>query len=214
MNLLTFIHLLRRYWWIMFLTLAVVLGATAYFTHKQAPIYRATTSVVVGPSEKLAKVDEIVDSLNTLDRRSVVATYAKVPSSRTVRERAREQLNLSRSQMRLYQVTTAVVPDTNILQVSVEGPDPRLTADVANAIAEQAKSYAQEVYGIFGLKVLDRANQPSEPVRPEMARNLSVAAVLGLLLGMGLTFLVEYVRRFPHIHAEQPAPEPEVELYT
>lgn len=212
MNFAAFIPILGRSWWVILLTLVVGLGSTAYFTHRQTPIYQATTTVVVGPSEKLAKVDEVVDSLNTLDRRSVVATYAKIPSSRTVRDQAQEQLGLSRNQMRLYQVRTAVVPDTNILQVSVEGPDPRLAADVANALAEQAKNYVKEFYGVFGLKVLDPASQPSQPVRPDMTRNLSMGAVLGLLLGIGLAFLVEYVRRLRPI--EHSAPEPEAKLYT
>jgi capsular polysaccharide biosynthesis protein len=213
MNFLTFIQILGRSWWIIGLTLVVGLGSTAYFTHRQTPIYQATTTVVIGPSEKLAKIGEIVDSLNTLDRRSVVATYAKIPTSRTVRDRAREQLGLSHSQMRLYQVRTSVVPDTNILQIAIEGPDPRLAAEVANAVAEQAKSYVQEFYGIFGLKVLDRASQPSRPVGPELTRNLSVGAVLGLLLGIGLAFLIEYGRRWKHPSAEQPAPESEAELF-
>lgn len=213
MDFLTLLRLIGRSWWIIGLTLIVGLGSTIYFTYRQTPIYQATTTVVIGPSEKLTKVSEIVDSLNTLDRRSVVATYAKIPTSRTVRDRVHQQLGLSWSQMRLLHVRTSVVPDTNILQITTEGPDPHLAANVANAIAEQARSYVQEFYGIFGMKILDRASLPSQPRGPELVRNVSVGATLSLLLGIGLVFVMEYGRRWRHPTAEQPAPESEAELY-
>lgn len=213
MNFFTFIHVVGRSWWVIVLMLAIGVGATAYFTRRQTPLYQATTTVVIGPGGKLTEVSQIVNSLNALDRRSVVATYAKIPTSRTVRDRTRQQLGLSPSQMRLYRVSTSIVPDTNILQIAVEGPDPRLAADVANAIAEQAKSYAPEIYGIFGLNVLDRASVPSRPVKPELVRNVSVGAVLGLLLGIGLALLIEYGRRWANVPAQQPAPEPPAQLY-
>ncbi|MBI4468902.1 MAG: hypothetical protein HY650_06240 [Acidobacteria bacterium] len=215
MNFSTFLRLLGRHWWLMILTPGLVFGATAYFTHKQRPTYRAVATVIVGPNEKLARVDEIAGSLNTLDRRSVVATYARIPSSRTVRERAREDLGLQRHEISPYDVRTTIVPDTNVVEISVEGPDARLATAVANAVVEQAKDYVQEFYGIFGLKLLDRASQPSRPVRPVMSRNLSVGAVFGLLMGVSLTLLYDYIRRARSITAEsavpEPATEPEVE---
>lgn len=213
MNSFTLIRVVGRSWWVIGLTLIVGLSTTIYFTRRQPPIYQATTTVVIGPSGRLTEVSQIVNSLNALDRRSVVATYAKIPTSRTVRDRTREQLGLSSSQMRLYRVRTAIVPDTNILQIIVEGPDPRLVADVANAIAEQTKNYAPEFYGIFGLSILDRALPPTRPVAPELARNVSLGAVLGLLLGIGLALLIEYGRRWKHASTKEPAPEPPAELY-
>src|SRR5215213_3240854 len=116
---------LRRYWWMILLAFAVGFGSAAFFARRRAPVYRATTTLVVGPNENLKTPREVVDSLNTLDRRSVVATFARLPPSRTVRQRAAQQLQLPEAQLEPYEVKTAVVPDTNVLEVSVEGPDPR-----------------------------------------------------------------------------------------
>ena len=188
-------HFLRRYWWVILLAFAVGFGSTAFFTRRRAPAYRATTTLVVGPNETLKTPREVVDSLNTLDRRSVVATFAKLPSSRTVRERAQAQLQLAEAQLTPYEVRTVVVPDTNVLEVSAEGPDPQLAASFADAVAQQTLLYTREFYNIYGMKVLDRSQVPTAPVGPGLSRTLLVGAVLGLLIGVGVASLFDYLRR-------------------
>lgn len=186
---------LQRYWWMILFAFAFGFGATAAFTSLRAPTYRATTTLVVGPNESLKTPREVVDSLNTLDRRSVVATFAKLPSSRTVRERAQGQLQLDEAQLKPYDVRTVVVPDTNVLEVSVEGPDPRLAATLADAVAQQTTQYTREFYDIYGMKVLDRAQEPTERAGPGLSRTLLVGAVLGLLIGVGVASVFDYLRR-------------------
>jgi uncharacterized protein involved in exopolysaccharide biosynthesis len=94
MNLQDVTQFLRQYWWLLLLTFLVSFGSTALFTFRRIVTYRAATTLVVGPNESITSSKEIVDTLDTLDRRSVIATFAKVPSSRTVRERAQAQLEL------------------------------------------------------------------------------------------------------------------------
>lgn len=204
---------LKRYWWIILLAFVFGFGSTALLTQQRAPTYRAATTLVIGPNESLKTPREVVDSLNTLDRRSVVATFARLPSSRTVRERAQQQLQLSEEQLKPYEVRTAVVPDTNVLEVSVEGPDARLTASLADAVAEQTIGYTREFYDIYGMKVLDRAKEPTERVGPGLSRSLLVGAVLGLLIGVGVATLFDYLRRRGGTRAEKARGEAGVERY-
>ncbi|HEX8472989.1 MAG TPA: hypothetical protein VF666_03070 [Pyrinomonadaceae bacterium] len=214
MNLQDAARFLRYYWWLIVLAFFVGFGSTALFTSRRAATYRAATTLVVGPSENITAPKEIVDSLDTLDRRSVVATFAKVPSSRTVRERAEAQLQLARAQTEPYQVKTVVVPDTNILEVSVEGPDPQLTANFVNAIAEQTRRYAQEFYLIYGMKVLDRAEVPTEPVRAAWLRELGVGGAVGLLLGLLFALALNYLRQWKRARMSRLRPTQKVERYT
>ncbi|HEX8148580.1 MAG TPA: Wzz/FepE/Etk N-terminal domain-containing protein [Pyrinomonadaceae bacterium] len=186
---------LKRYWWLILLAFAIGFGSAAFFTRRRTPTYRATTTLVVGPNENLKTTREVVDSLNTLDRRSVVATFARLPSGRTVRERAQQQLQLNEAQLAPYEVKTAVVPDTNVLEVSAEGPDARTAAAFADAVADQTTTYAREIYDIYGMKVLDRAKVPTEEAGPGLSRSLLTGAVLGLLIGVGVASLFEALRR-------------------
>ena len=215
MDFLTLIRIVKRSWWIVVLAMVGVFASTALFTFTQTPIYQAITTLVISTDQSVTDVNDVVRSLDSLDRRTFVATYAKLPSSHTVISRAQQQLKLSPTQMQSYQVSTLVVPDTMILAVSVEGPDSGLTAALANAVAEEAKSYAKEFYGTYRLRVLDPAVAPRRPARPEIPRNLVTGALLGLLLGVGFMFLSEYIRRVRQTLTNHPEPQsPAEELYS
>lgn len=194
MNSLNLVHVLRRWWWVTVLAAAATVAATLFFTSKLTPLYEARAMLVVGPSDKIDDLDEFARSASALNR-SVIATYGKLPATRVVQARAKAQLNLTPEVALLYQHNTVIVPDTNILEVRVEGPDPKVCAAMANAIAQHARDYQREFYDIFALRILDPATPPSIPVWPDTPRALGMGGVIGLLLGLGLSFLGEYLRR-------------------
>jgi len=181
-----------RYWIVVLIAFAIGLGGTAWFAQKQPPLYRANATLVLAPVTGLGDVRQITDALNTLDRRSVVASLAMVPSSRTVREQARAQLQLTSAQLSPYHVSTAVVPDTNVIEVSVEGPDPRIDAAYAYALSAQSIASTRQYYDIYVLKALDWPSIPTEAVGPGLVRKLIVGGILGLLVGIGAALLLAY----------------------
>lgn len=185
---------LKRYWWIIVIAVAFAIGSTFYFAKQQPPAFAAKATLVIVPINGLATTREIVDSLNTLDRRSIVATYALLPSSRTIRERARSQLRLSEAQIRPYTVRTAVVPDTNALDVTAEGPNARFAAALAHAVAEQSVFFTREFYGIYDMKVLDWPSVPKQALGPGLLRELAVGGILGLLVGIGAALFLGFIR--------------------
>ena len=211
MSWLAFMRAVRRSWWIVALTVLGVVGSTIYWTSRQTPVYEGATTAIVWPNESAAgqPKETVLRSLDTLDRRSVIATYAKIPSSRTIRQRVQVQLNLSSSELGRYKIRTSVMPDTNVLRIAVEGPTPRLVAALANAVTEQSNVYAADLSAVYRLKVLDQATEPTQPIRPLVWRHLSSSVVLGLLLGLGWVFLFGYARQSRHANAERFAVEPE-----
>lgn len=186
---------LLRWWWVILLTVLVGAATSFYFTQQQGERFRAETTLVLGPAPGLQDPRQIVDSLDTLDRRSVVATFALLPQSRRVKELARQQLRLSDAQIEDHMVSTAVLPDSNVLAVRVEGPDPNLATAFANAIAQQAIASTGEVYSIYGMKVLDPAGEPTASSQAGAGRRIVAGALGGLLIGVFAAFLLEMLRR-------------------
>lgn len=189
----SFASVVASYWWVVAVALVVSVASTAWIAWNQPPTYRANTTLVLAPIDGLGPTRDIVDSLNTLDRRSVVATLATVPSSRTIENRAMAELKLTPAQLEPYVVKTAVVPDTNVIEVTVEGPDPRLAAAFAYAIAQQSILSTPAYYDIYALKILDVPVIPTEDVGPGLVRKLLVGAILGLLIGIGAAMLLAYL---------------------
>ena len=101
-----------------------------------------------------------------------------------------------------------------MLEVSVSGSEAQLAANYANAIGEQTRNYAQEFYSIYGIKVLDTADVPREPVRNVWMRELGVGGLLGLLLGLGMALLLNYLRQWKRNRTARLSRARELEHYS
>ncbi len=195
MELLTMKRIVKSYGWIV--ALAILSGglASAFFTSREPELYEAVTTVIVDSAEGIENIDSALRGLDSVSRRNVMATYAQIPVSRTVRERAREELGLSIQQADACRVRTSIVPDTNVLRVTVRGPAPQLTADFANAVVRQSQRLLPGFYdGIVSFEVLDGAVAPAAPVDRGMARKTALGSLFGLILSVSLAFLLERLR--------------------
>jgi diguanylate cyclase (GGDEF)-like protein len=90
-----------------------------------------------------------------------------------------------------YTYSAVVLPDSNIIELSVEGPDQVTIVLLANSIGERATNYVQTTYKIFDMAVLDPAILPIEPIRPQPIRDAGIALALGFGVGVALAFLIE-----------------------
>lgn len=186
---------MKHYWWIILIAVAVGIGSAAFFAQRSKPIYHASASLVVKPSGALETSREVVESINALDRRSVVATLARMPSSRAVRREAQQTIGLSPEEMASNTVSTIVVPDTNILEISVEGHDRSQVTQVANAVARQTIVYSRQFYPVYELRALDSAPTLGKRAGPDVVRQLVAGGLLGLLIGLAAAFLLSQFRR-------------------
>lgn len=185
----------KRYAWVVLIAVVTGIGATAFFAQRTTPVYQASATLVVVPNERLATPREVVDSVNALDRRSVVATLARVSSSRAVRGLVQQRLRLSSGELAPYAVKAVVVPDTNILEISVEGPGRQAVAVVANEIAAQTIDYSRQFYQVYTLKTLDQASGAGQPIGPDLTRRLVAGGLFGLLIGIAAAFLFSVLER-------------------
>lgn len=172
----------------MVLCVIATLIATYVFTINQTEIYEATATYVMRPRASLvADQQDSVRVLDTLGRQvSIGSTYVQVASSRQIRQKAMESLGLSADQRRGLSVSGQVVAGTNILKITVEGPDPTILDNFANQIGVETVKYVSNLYEIFELEPLDGAVPPRDPIRPNLVVNMILGVVLGLSLGTGI----------------------------
>ena len=183
---------LRARWWLILLAVAVTVGASAVATARQRPVYRASASLVVAPIASVDAPADILRSLETLERRSIIATFARIPGSREARRAAAGQLGLP--DLEAWRIEGSVLPNTNILRIDAEGPDAGRVAQVANAAAEATRQEARALYRIFTMRILAEATPPTRAALPDWRRNLLVATAIGLLLGLLAAYGAERLR--------------------
>jgi capsular polysaccharide biosynthesis protein/GGDEF domain-containing protein len=194
MELRKYLTVLGRGWWIILAATVAVYLALSYFTSQQSKVYSASTTLVVSPSLSLVTdYRDILDALNSLDRRNVIVTYATVLGSDTVRQKAVDALNLDEQQQRGLKVLAQSVLEANAVQIDVEAGDAQVAADVANKIAEQAVTDLKNLYVVYDTSQLDPARPPRQPIRPDPDQ-VNLGVPLGLLLGTGIVLLLYYMR--------------------
>jgi len=131
MELRQYALLLRKWLWLV-VVCTVVAGGTAYAVSKNStPIYQATAMLVVTQGAGATSTDTAYADILTSER--LASTYARLLVSRPVLQETARRLGIE-SEPLGDAVTVSSVRDTQLLEVSVEGPNPELIAQIGNVL--------------------------------------------------------------------------------
>ena len=182
---------LTRGWWIVLLMIVIALGVTALVTARQDVVYESSAMLVVAPTSETNDPGDVMKSLETLERRTVIATFARIPGTLELREAVGRQLKIAAAP---YRIHGSVVPNTNIIRIAAEGPKPDVVAAVANTAAELTTREARSLYRVYTMRLLARATPPRKPRSPDPQRNYLVGAAVGALLGIAAALAADRAR--------------------
>ncbi len=211
-----YLRALRSWWWAGLAVPVLAVASAMYLTDRQPRVYRADATVAVMPSADIANPAEVMRGLETLERRTVIATLASMAGTRRARNAAAERLGLSHSEVADYRVQASVLPSTNIIRVTVQGGDGERVSALANELVGVLGDQVREMYRVFEMEPLESAQPTRRPFHPDPVRNSTTAAVVGLFLGLLLTLLLETLRSQrasvspPLLSARSDAPGPGV----
>ena len=186
-----YLKILRQGWWIILLTTVTAVIIALVAASATPKVYQTIARYVVSPNADLTDQTDLLRSLDTLDRRSVISTYAEVFSSPRIRSEAVQSLGWSPEKIAGYEVTAVIVPDTNVITIAVRGSNAEDVKELAAAIGNRATTFGQTLYFLYDITLLDPAGVPTYPISPTPTRDAGVAAVLGLVAGAVLAFLRE-----------------------
>lgn len=84
--------------------------------------------------------------------------------------------------------------NSQVLNISVEDTDPHRAALIANKVAEVFQREIPSIMNVDNVNILSEADVPEDlsPVSPKPLLNIAIAFVVGLMVGVGLAFLIEY----------------------
>ena len=199
MELRRYLEVSLRWWWLVALAFLATTAVTVWSVASQPATYESSATFVVrprpvDPSDEAQAFDALIRGV------TINTTYASIGRSDLIRDRAEEQLDPAalRDDM---SVSAKVLTDTNIVSVSVEGPDPDNVVDMATAVSAETIEYVNELSDVYVLEPLDEPTRPSGPVAANRMLTILVGLILGVVLGVGLAMLVEYLRKAPEPQA-------------
>jgi polysaccharide biosynthesis transport protein len=144
-HLREYIRVLRKHAWLVAACFVVILTTVALGTYLQRPIYRATTKALL--ERETSRVVNFQD-VGPVESESLEAfqTQVQIVKSRPVIQGVIDTLDLKTRRPELAQASDPVeallgaisvdpVLNTRLIAIQVEDPDPKLAADIANALA-------------------------------------------------------------------------------
>ena len=190
MELRDYLRIIRRRWLLITLCTLVVVGAAAGLTYTATPQYASTAQLNISTPE--SSLDAAYQG--TLTSQQKVQTYATLITGTLIAQRVIDKLDLKDESAKALaaQVSSSVDPETTLLNVTVTDPSPGRAADLVGAIADEFVAYVPEIESTqtpIKATVTGEPEVPTSPVSPRPVRNLGLALVLGLMLGVGLAVL-------------------------
>lgn len=226
-DLRRYLDVLLRWWWLLLLG-PIVAGAGAYaFSIQQTPQYRAATLVLVQQRSGLSLPNAGDFQLSQV----LASTYKEVLTTRPVLEAVVGELGYPSSASALRsRVQVSLVVGTSLLRIEATDQVPqqasaisntlarqfiRLTeenqlgqiARVQSALAAQGISNPEQILGaqlsaLSSLAVVEPAIAPSRPFSPRVALNALLGTLLGGMVALAGTFILEYLNDTPRAPEE------------
>ncbi|MFP3664192.1 Wzz/FepE/Etk N-terminal domain-containing protein [Priestia sp. SIMBA_032] len=188
-----FAVLRKRLWLIVLITIiaATVSAVISFFV--LTPVYESKTQILVNQ----AKNDQQLYNNQTVQTNvQLINTYNDIITSPAILDRVVKELKLDKSAGDLssqIQVTSA--QDSQVAQIVVQDTSAKRAADIANTTASVFQKQVPKLMNVDNVKVLSKAalGENPSPVKPQPLLNVAIAIVVGLMVGVGLSFLLEYL---------------------
>ncbi|MBU3093175.1 capsular biosynthesis protein [Clostridium sp. CF011] len=187
-----FIILKQRLWLIVSITVAAIIIAGIMSFYVIKPTYEAKTSVIIGKPQSTASGSTQYNDVKMYQ--DLVETYSKIAQSELVAQGALDELkgNLTLNQIK-DSITVTPQTGTQILTISAKSKSPQEALKVINAISTSFIESSKKVYPIGAdIQVMDKANMPTNPISPNKVRNMAIGFLIGLIISVGLVFILEY----------------------
>lgn len=153
------------------------------------PQYKATTTLIVGKNNENAKMQYN----DILMYQKLVKTYVQVAKSRKVSEETIKKLSLGITPEELLGgLTVSSAADTEVLYISYVSKNREEAAKVADGLAQVFIERSRELFKTQNIQIIDFAKVPNGPFKPRKALNILIAFFLGLMVSLGLSFVLEY----------------------
>ena len=171
------------------LTATLISGLVSFFVID--PVYETSTKVFIGKEES----DETAYNTNDIQMyQKLLQTYAQAIKTRDLVGRAIDKLSYDLEENNVIgALTVTPVTDTQILQINYKSKDPKEAKDVLKSVTQEFIKTSKELVPNGNVKIIEEVQLPENPVSPNKKMNIAIAFLLGLMVSVGLVFLLEYL---------------------
>lgn len=186
-----FESLKKRWKLIVIIALSATLlsGIVSFFVLK--PQYEANTKVFIGKEEGS---EQGYNQSDVIMYQKLMKTYSEAIKTKDLIERAVEKVD-TKLEVKdvLAGLTVTNVADTQILEIKFKGKNPQEAHDIVAAVTSEFINTSKTLVVNGNVSVIEEVIVPENPVSPNKTMNIAIAFILGLMVGVGVCFLLEFM---------------------
>lgn len=179
--------------WLMIVTVTliatIISAALSFFVIK--PKYEASTKVFIGKDEG---DNQAYNQNDVLMYQKLMKTYSEAIKTKDLVSRSLQGTSLElKPEDVLANLTVSPVTDTQILQIKYKSNNPQEAKVVIQELTDEFIKTSKELVPNGNIKTIEEVQLPENPVSPNKKMNIAIAFLLGLMMSVGLAFLLEFL---------------------
>ncbi|WP_223701107.1 YveK family protein [Sutcliffiella deserti] len=166
-------------------------GVMSYFFI--TPIYQSSTQLLVNQAKSEQGSVDVNQIRSNLE---IINTYNVIIKTPAILDKVSAELNSDETASSLHsKITVGSESNSQVLNITVQHSDPVMAATIANTTAEVFQTEIITLMNVDNVSILSPAQvgENPSPVKPQPVLNMAIAMVVGLMAGVGLAFLLEYL---------------------
>ncbi|EOU2054533.1 YveK family protein [Clostridium perfringens] len=185
----------KRWKLIALITIAATLVSAILSFFVIKPQYEAKAKLFIGKQE--TQENNAYNNNDVMMYQQLMKTYSELVKTSDLVTKAVKSANLNYNQKEIKEVLNNLnaisSADTQILNLSFKGGDPKEVLKVTEAITNEFISESKDLIPNGNIQVIQKPQLPEYPVSPNKTLNILIAFVLGLMVGVGVVLLLEYL---------------------
>lgn len=170
-----------------FILIGILIGGV-YTFFIAIPEYSSSTQLLVNRTQQADAIQRSDIDTNI----QLINTYVDIINGPVILDGVREELNLDISHSELSdKITISNEMNSQVFSIQVTDPNPFQAASIANTTADIFRENLDEIMSVDNVTVISQAESNNNPISPNHRFNFIFAALLGGMIGIGLSFLFE-----------------------
>lgn len=175
------------------LVVTIISGLVSYFV--MSPVYESKVTVIVGKANSTTKATNTDEQYNdVMMYQNLTKTYAAIAMSSNIQSKAAKKIGNGMTAGKLVNLIT-VTPEagTQIIDITAQANNAQDALKEVTALSNSFVENATKVYNAGKITIMDTGELPNSPIKPTKTLNIAVVFILGLVVSIGFSFLLEYM---------------------
>ncbi|MBE0449167.1 MAG: polysaccharide biosynthesis tyrosine autokinase, partial [Actinobacteria bacterium] len=167
-------------------------------TFKVTPVYEASAKLLVSQRQVVSADQSLGESYQAvLMSEKLAKTFSEMLEGRVAAEAVIKKLDLPITTVALVKrIEAEPIRETQLIKLSIKDTDPKRARLIANTLGEVFSKMVKDIEPASPkpstyVQVVEPAVEPVDPISPKLVLNAIIALLVGLILSIGLAFLLE-----------------------